>query len=192
MAQDAKNRIITIPILFGGKLTGKTGKFELGLMNAQTRSKNTIAGENFSVARIKYQILSRSYIGLIATSRLTKSNFDNSAIGADANIFISEDTGVSGFASTTASRGESHGNLNSSAFNITLFKRGERTSFNLALTDIGGNFNPKVGFLTRSDVRKWNGELKIPLYVESKKIRRLVPEYKVVYFVNHDEKIENS
>ncbi len=192
LAQEANNRATTVPILVGGKLTGRIGKFEIGLMDVQTRSHGAITGKNFSVARIKYQVLPRSYLGFIATNKFSESRFDNSAIGVDANIFLSKDLGFSGFASSTVSHGESPGNLNSLAFNITLFKRGERTSFNLVLTDIGSNFNPGVGFLARSGVRKWNGELRMPWYVESKKIRRLVPEYEVAYFVNHDEKIENS
>ncbi len=192
LTQNANNTTVTVPILMGGKLTGRAGKFEMGLMDVQTRSQKEINKTNFSVARIKYQVLPRSYLGFIATNKFSESRFVNNAIGVDANIFLSKDIGFSGFASTTVSPGESFGRLNSSAFNLTLYKRGERKSFNLDFTDIGKYFDPQMGFLQRSDVRKLNGNLRMPLYVDSKKIRRLVPEYKTKYFVNREEEIENS
>lgn len=192
LAQNAVGRTTEVPILFGAKATGKAGKLEYGLMDVQTRTKDAIPRENSSVARVKYQVLPRSYFGLITTNKYSRGNFDNGTIGLDANILLSQDIGISGFAATAFSSRQSFAKPNSSAFNLTFFKRGERTSFNMALTDVDNKFDPGMGFLMRSDIRKWSGNLKKPLYVESKIIRRLAPEYTFEYFVNHDKKIENS
>jgi hypothetical protein len=192
LAQDAINRTTSVPILFGSKLTGRAGKFELGLMNVQTRSKDAIPWENSSVVRVRFQVLPRSYIGMIATNKFTENNIENNAFGMDANIYLSEDTGISGFVSTIDLPRGNFGNLSSSAFNVTFFKKGEKTSFNLALSDIGSEFNPAMGFISRSDIRKWNGTLRLPWYIESTKLRRLVPEYEATYYVNYSGKIENS
>ncbi|MDP2390520.1 MAG: DUF5916 domain-containing protein, partial [Acidobacteriota bacterium] len=58
---------ITIPV--GGKLTGKVGGFDIGVLSAQTDDTDRQAGENFSVGRIRKEVLGRSYIGAIVTNR---------------------------------------------------------------------------------------------------------------------------
>ena len=46
-----------IPIQGGLKLTGKAGRFDIGLMNMQTDHQGVQAGQNFTVARVKTNIL---------------------------------------------------------------------------------------------------------------------------------------
>ena len=58
---------ITIPV--GGKLTGKVGGFDVGVLTAQTSDTDRQPGENFTVGRVRKEILGRSYIGAIATNR---------------------------------------------------------------------------------------------------------------------------
>jgi hypothetical protein len=192
LAPNAQGGITAIPILAGGKLTGRVGSFELGMMNVQTRSEASISEENFSVGRMKYQIFPRSFVGLLVTNKVSGSRFDNLALGLDANLLFTDDLGASGFLAATAASSERFGRLSSSAFNLAIFKQGERSSFRLEYTDLGKNFNPEMGFLLRSDVRKWNGDLQLPWYVESDRVLRVIPSYKLTYFVNHDGKVETS
>ena len=49
--------------------TGKTAGFDIGMLNAQTKDTPTQQGENFSIARVRKEVLGRSYIGAIATNR---------------------------------------------------------------------------------------------------------------------------
>jgi len=58
---------ITIPV--GGKLTGKVAGFDVGVLNSQTAETERQPGENFTVARVRKEILGRSYVGAIATNR---------------------------------------------------------------------------------------------------------------------------
>lgn len=189
---DSTGRMVEEPILAGGKLYGRSGNFEFGLMDVQTRPDDGATGKNFSASRFKYQVLKRSYVGFIATNRFSEESADNTALGLDANILVSDDLGFSGFISTTRTSGDRFGERSSSAFNLNLFKRGERSSFGLGFTEVGRDFNPEIGFLRRSGFRKLNGNARTPWFVESESIRRLVPEYTGEYFFNLDGKIESS
>ncbi|HSR43555.1 MAG TPA: DUF5916 domain-containing protein, partial [Longimicrobiales bacterium] len=42
-----------VPILGGGRLTGRVGEFELGLLNMQTEESGALSPENFTVARLR-------------------------------------------------------------------------------------------------------------------------------------------
>ena len=60
-----------VPISAGGRLTGRMGPFTMGVLNIES-SNQPLTGPlatNFSVVRLKRDILERSSIGLIATRR---------------------------------------------------------------------------------------------------------------------------
>ena len=63
----------TVPILAGGRLTGKVGDYTVGALSIQTDDRpdaNTpVASTNFTVLRVKRDILRRSAIGAIFTGR---------------------------------------------------------------------------------------------------------------------------
>ena len=60
-----------VPILGGARLTGRVGKFSLGLVDIQAdeSEKAGTPTTNFGVVRLRRDILGRSYIGVIATQR---------------------------------------------------------------------------------------------------------------------------
>ncbi len=59
-----------IPIMGGGRVSGKAGKFNVGVLNMQTSDFNdTVASTNFSVARVSRDLPNRSSIGAIFTNR---------------------------------------------------------------------------------------------------------------------------
>jgi hypothetical protein len=60
-----------VPILGGGRLTGRVGRTTLGLINMETRKDQFSASPagNFGVVRVKRDILQRSSIGFLATNR---------------------------------------------------------------------------------------------------------------------------
>ncbi len=58
-----------VPILGGGRLTGRVGRFTLGALDIRTREQNGLAATNFSVLRVKRDILRRSSIGAMFTGR---------------------------------------------------------------------------------------------------------------------------
>src|SRR4030095_15655535 len=61
----------SVPIDGGGRLTGRLGRYSLGLLNIQSGGEDlpAVAATNFSVVRIKRDLLRRSSVGLMATGR---------------------------------------------------------------------------------------------------------------------------
>ena len=86
------NRGRTVPIVAGGRLTGKVGHFSIGALNIQTGDDSTTGTPttNFTVLWLKRDILRRSGIGVIYTGR-SESNVapgcSNQAVGVDG-VFI--------------------------------------------------------------------------------------------------------
>ena len=64
-----------VPIIGGGRLTGRAGRFTLGLLNIQTDEEPSAGAlsTNFTVARLKRDVLRRSSIGAIVTHRSARA-----------------------------------------------------------------------------------------------------------------------
>ena len=80
-----------IPIVGGSKVTGKVGDYGIGLLHVlssemmTTPSEITIPSTNFSVFRIRRDILSSSNFGFITTNRQSSKDMFNRTIGLDLN-----------------------------------------------------------------------------------------------------------
>ena len=70
---------LPIPIAGGGRLTGRVGGWEVGLLDMQTQRASTTPTENFAVARVRRNIFGNSDIGLLAANRQAtdRSGTDN-------------------------------------------------------------------------------------------------------------------
>lgn len=154
-----------IPILGGVKVTGKAGKYDLGLMNilSDRTSYTTDEGEsveiertNSSVFRLKRDIFEKSTFGLMALSKDTFSGGDyNRAAGFDFNLAFGRHVQGAGYLAKTFSPGlkgqDWAGHLNF-IYDSDFFQN------DVSYTDIGENFNAEMGFIPRTDIRKlrWN------------------------------------
>ena len=145
----------TVPVRLGGRLTGKAGAFDIGLLNIQTGGKESAGASptNFSVVRIKRDIFRRSSIGIIATERIETSGGDRSnfAGGADAVFRFSDETTLTGYYAKTRSEGVSSEDTSyRGRFDYVADRYGLAAEHLL----VGGGFNPEVGFLRRADFRR--------------------------------------
>ena len=94
-----------MPILGGGRLTGKVGDFSVGAINIQTddTSAADAASTNFSVLRIKRDILRRSRVGAIFTNRSVSVEGDgaNQAYGLDGSFSFHDNLNLYGYYART-------------------------------------------------------------------------------------------
>src|SRR3990172_6362403 len=87
-----------IPILGGSRLTGRAGAYELGVLNIQQREFGSIHGTNFTVGRLKRNVLGNSDIGvMLVNSETQDSPHFNRVVGADANFRFGQSLSVSSF-----------------------------------------------------------------------------------------------
>ncbi len=145
-----------VPILFGEKLTGKPGRFDVGLLDVMTQDSEVAPGRNFFVGRTKVNFRKQSYIGAIVTQGAPGGERSNSLAGVDMNLGTSDFLGrgknlrFSLYGAKTATPGLvgrelAHGG-GISYPNDLLYTR-------YSWEEIGENFNPALGYVRREGVR---------------------------------------
>jgi hypothetical protein len=174
-----------IPIAGGGRLTGRVGPYSVGLLNIQTKDDAAAAKDtNFSVVRLKRDVLRRSNVGFLYTRR-EEIGPDGSPPGETAGIdwlySLSPATNVTGYYARTrtrGARGEDASHLVSFDYNA------DRYGLQLQNAGVGTNFNPQVGFLRRSDFKRSFVQARFsprPARSHMKGVRRFVYSANVEY-----------
>ena len=150
-----------VPIVGGGRLTGRAGRFTLGLVNIQTGEEPTASalGTNFTVARLKRNVLRRSSIGAIVTNRsaLAGRPGSNQAVGVDAAFAFYDNISLSGYWAKTRTT-DLEGN--DTSYKGEFSYNGDRYGLVAEHLFVDERFSPGVGFLRRPDLRKSFGSLR--------------------------------
>ncbi len=147
-----------VPIVAGGRLTGRVGRFSLGLINIQTDDE-PVSGAlttNFAVARVKADVLRRSSIGAIVTNRsaLADSPGTSQTYGADATFAFFDNVAINTYWATTRTSGrEGQDTSYQGAFRYD----GDRYGVAAEHLFVDAQFSPAVGFVRRDDFRKSHG-----------------------------------
>ncbi|MEW6322376.1 MAG: DUF5916 domain-containing protein [Acidobacteriota bacterium] len=146
-----------VPIIGGGRVSGKAGRFNVGLLNMQTGDyRGALAGSNFTVTRVSRDLPNRSSIGGIFTNRqgvgdLAKARDYGRTYAVDGKWGIGQSTIVSGFLAKTDTPGVA---VDDYAYNLRSQINTVRWDLNLGYQEVGSGFNPEVGFLSRRGYRK--------------------------------------
>ena len=149
-----------VPIVAGGRLSGKVGKFNVGLLNMQTNDvENTLPGNNFSVVRFSRDLPNRSSVGgilvnRVATGALAGSGDNNQTFAVDGRLGVKQNTVVSGFLARTRTPDTSGAEEEFLAFNLRSRTNLRRIDVDAGYQQVGEQFNPEVGFLARGGYRK--------------------------------------
>ncbi|MGD9022097.1 MAG: DUF5916 domain-containing protein [Lysobacterales bacterium] len=150
-----------IPIDGGVRLSGKVGgSTNVGLLYMSSEAVEGIApGNEFTVARINQEFGNRSSIGAIYVERDGDGSFDtpeagdnNRAYGIDGRLGIGENTLITGWAAKTDTPtldGDDH------AYSLKANYDSAEWSHGIEYAEVGEDFNPEVGFLTRDGYRKF-------------------------------------
>ena len=144
-----------VPIIAGGRLTGRVGRFSLGLTNIQT-DEEPVSGAvttNFAVARIKRDVLRRSSIGAIVTNRTALVNGPGTSqtYGADATFAFYENLAINTYWATTRTTGRDG---QDTSYQGAFRYNGDRYGVTAEHLFVDAQFSPAVGFVRRDDFRK--------------------------------------
>ncbi len=150
-----------VPILAGARASGKIGNWNVGLLNMQTEDMDPtptragIPGNNFSVIRLNRELPNRSQLGVLFTNRAGFGDYapddDNGRTYAvDGRWGIGLQTFITGFVAAT----EAPGQRTDTAFNLRLRTNTRRADFDAGFQQVGDDFDPEIGFLTRGGYRK--------------------------------------
>jgi len=139
-----------VPLNGGVKVTGSLDRFELGVMDVDTRSAGPNPAANYAVLRLKRSLGSGSYIGVMGIDKRSgdvDSSFSQTT-GVDGRFVFFKDLILNGYAAQTRTPGFSSGQSNLGA---GMNFRSNWLDFQVEHRKIGPNFNPEVGFLERAD-----------------------------------------
>ncbi|MEQ1910561.1 MAG: DUF5916 domain-containing protein, partial [Vicinamibacterales bacterium] len=152
----ANNR--EVPIYGGGRVTGRVGRYQLGAVNMQTRKDGTAnaPATNFTVMRVKRDILRRSNIGALFTSRSKAQNVagSNQFYGVDGSFSFFSNLSFTTYWAKTQSQGLTK---DDTSYRAQMDYAGDRYGLQLERLTLDTNFNPEVGFVRRPDMRKSYG-----------------------------------
>ena len=144
-----------VPVRGGGRLTGKTGPYSIGLLDVQTGSEeiSDAAATNFSVIRVKRDILRRSSIGGLLTGRSVSVDGQgvSSTYGVDGLFSFYDNLNINTYLAKTETPGRSG---DDTSYQAELDYKGDRFGLRAERLAVGSNFNPEVGFVRRTDFRR--------------------------------------
>ena len=152
-----------VPIQAGGRVTGRIGRFNLGVLNIQSRSDDGPASgtpaTNFSVVRLKRDLLRRSSLGVLFTRRSAGQDGagTNDAYGVDGTFAFFDNLAINTYWARTRTDGLSG---EDTSYRGQLDYAGDRYGVQLEHLVVGDHFNPEVGFLRRDDMRKNFGQFR--------------------------------
>ena len=145
-----------VPILAGARMTGKVGRTSIGALNIQTEQEPVSATEatNFTVLRVKQDILRRSNVGVMFTGRSASTvvpGASNTAYGVDASLAFYENISFLGYYARTDTSGLAG---RQDSYQARFDYGADRYGFTAEHLFVADDFSPEIGFLPRDDMRR--------------------------------------
>jgi hypothetical protein len=153
-------RGLPVPIRGGGRLTGRVGRYTLGLIDIQTSDEPAASAQptNFSVLRLRRDILRRSSVGLLMTGRAASGagQQNNAAYGIDGTFGFFQSLSINTYWARTDDhlRPTAGTGGDRVSYRGQLDYNGDRYGAQLERLAVGDAFNPGVGYVRRTDMRR--------------------------------------
>lgn len=193
LSEDGKE----IPVIGGMRMTGKAGRYDLGVLELLTDRTSYIEDDEridvertiYSVFRLKRDIFNKSTFGLMF---LSKNSLDSSAFnggaGFDFNLAFGQSVKMMGFAAKTFTPGIIGKDL---AAYMDFIYESDTLKVDVAYTDIGENFNAEMGFIPRLDIRKVRGNVTYGFRPNILNTRKFHLFNRLTYIETHSGQIES-
>jgi hypothetical protein len=148
-----------VPIVAGGRMTGRAGKYSVGALQIRSGEEPSAraATTDFSVVRVRRDVLRRSTVGVIATNRSPSvvGKGSNQAFGADAMLALYDNILINSYYAESRTPGERR---DQSSYMGQFAYSGDRYGVNAEHLYVGDGFNPEAGFLRRDSFRRTYGQ----------------------------------
>ena len=147
-----------VPIRVGGRVAGRAGPFSIGLLNIQAGASKeaAIPATNFSIVRIKRDILRQSSVGFVGTSRSPRVGGEgsNQTFGADATFTFLQNLTITSYYAGSRTPGITRDNR---SYLAKVDYAGDRYGVNVEHLSMGEGFKPDVGLIRRESFRRTYG-----------------------------------
>lgn len=150
-----------IRLLGGGRVTGRAGRYRIGLLDVQQDGNEGFGDTNLAVARISRTVFNESAVGMIVTHGDPDSFEENLLAGLDFNfrssrLIENRSFSVNGWVQQDFS-GDAYGDR-SSAFGASIVYPNDRVFWKLKYKEFQKGYDPALAFVNRTDVRGYEGE----------------------------------
>ncbi|MEE8348416.1 MAG: DUF5916 domain-containing protein [Acidobacteriota bacterium] len=177
-----------VSILGGARFSGTVGKYRVGLLSMQADDFESIPSTNFSVARVRRDILESSNFGGIFINKQAGGGEFNRTFGMDVNLKF-DALNITSFFLKTDTTGVDGQDM---AGDFSVAWKDRLWDIRSEFSSIQKNFNPEVGFVPRRGIRKSRGALtykprpgeRIPW------IREFRPFIEIDYITDQDNRLE--
>jgi hypothetical protein len=141
-----------IPILAGTRLTGRQGRYSIGLLNIQQREQGGVPSTNFSAVRLRRDILANSDVGAVFLDKEQAGAHYNRVAGIDANFRFGFFSANGYVAQTFSPQSAVPGRGRSLATRAAAGYQDRTWTFRGRFDGIGERFNDEIGFVPRRGV----------------------------------------
>ena len=146
---------IVIPILGGGRLSGRAGAWSVGALNIASKADDTakVPQTDFTVLRARRDVLRRSTVGVMVANRSQSivASGANTLVGVDGNFSFFQNVYFSGYVAGTSTAARTS---DQTSYRGNFTYGSDRYGFSLDRVVVGRNFNPEIGFVPRQNVRR--------------------------------------
>tara|TARA_B100001287_G_scaffold146861_1_gene123630 strand:- start:156 stop:2366 length:2211 start_codon:yes stop_codon:yes gene_type:complete len=148
-----------VPIKGGGRLSGKIGNTNIGLLSMITDASDQLNSKrnNYYVTRVNHNFnnsrssIGAAYIGKTISKDLNELNYNNNVFAVDGIWGIGKKAKISGFVSKSSTPGI---NNNNHAFKFSANYDWNSWNIYAQYSEVGDGFKPEVGYLERSSFKK--------------------------------------
>lgn len=193
-----------VPIIGGARLNGRAGEYTFGMLSMQAEETYIEDDEdgnyllpttNFSVFRLKRNLFARSSAGVMILNKQQKDGSYNRSFGFDSNFPVNENLLFYVVGAGTAGPDDEGVDMKKDniAANFGLEYESDLWDYNASFLDIQNNFNPEMGFIYRTDIRRTEGQISYsPRPERWKSIRQFEFQLKGQYQTDHQNYLLNK
>ena len=144
-----------VDLKYGGKLSGRTGRYSIGMLAMRQDGFESVSASNVFVGRVSANVFNESSVGLIVTAGDPNSNIDNKLGGIDLRYL---NTRLPGGRVLEADAWYQQSNTDGLDGDDAAFGVGISSPNNSGLRgglhykQIQANFKPALGFVNRTDI----------------------------------------
>jgi hypothetical protein len=184
-----------IPIIGGGRLTGRIGGSELGLLNMQTASTEETAPENFTVLRFKRKLFGNASIGGMFLNRQVTDESQltgggsryNRGYSMDASIGLFGRMMINSYLAITDSPGEESDGV---AGRVAVAWRDQLLNISAFAKHVDDTFDPRLGYVKRRGINHGYATIGVHPRFNSSILQELNPYGEVHFISNLDDVLE--
>ncbi len=184
-----------IPIVGGGRLTGRIGGYEFGVLNMQTASTEEASPENFTALRFRRNFFGNSSVGGMFLNRQLTDDAQlasggrpyGRSYGVDANIGLFGRMMINSYLAIAESRGQDSVGV---AGRVSVAWRDQLWDISAFAKHVDDEFNPTLGFVRRRGINHGYATVGAHPRLSSSIIQELNPYGEVHYIANLDDVLE--